>query len=61
MIARYQNYFLIIPVFFSVLAVVAILMFGLKPGIDLTGGSLLQVSYPNGRLSADDVHASKAY
>lgn len=35
----------ILPIFFSVLSVVAILMWGLKPGIDLAGGSMLQVSY----------------
>ncbi len=60
MLPHSQKYFLIVPAFFSVLAVIAILMFGLKPGIDLAGGSLLQVSYPNGRPFVEEVHAALA-
>jgi len=46
---KYQNYFVVLPVVSVVLAVAALLVFGLKPGIDLLGGSLLQVRYPDGR------------
>lgn len=46
---KYQNYFFIIPIVSSLLAVSAILIWGLQPGIDLKGGSLLQVKYPDGR------------
>jgi preprotein translocase subunit SecF len=58
MIARHQKYFLSIPIVFSAFALIAIGMFGLKPGIDLTGGSLLEISYPNGRPAAEDVRAA---
>jgi len=46
---KYQNYFFIIPAVTSALALAAILVWGLQPGIDLKGGSLLQVKYPDGR------------
>ncbi len=46
---RFQNYFFVIPAVFSILAIVALFVWGLKPGIDLAGGSLLEVEYPNGR------------
>jgi preprotein translocase subunit SecF len=41
--------FFIIPAILSLLAIFAIGLWGLKPGIDLAGGSLLQISYPTGR------------
>ena len=40
-----QSILFILPAFFSILAIIAIFMWGLKPGIDLAGGSMLQVSY----------------
>lgn len=43
------TYFFIIPAALSVLSILAIVLWGLKPGIDLSGGSLLQVTYPAGR------------
>lgn len=46
---KYQNYFFIIPLVSSILALSAIFIWGLQPGIDLKGGSLLQVKYPDGR------------
>ena len=46
---KFQNYFFAIPAFFSVVALIAIALWGLHPGIDLKGGSLLQVAYPDGR------------
>lgn len=50
-------YFFILPVVVSILALLAILLWGLKPGIDLAGGSYLQVTYPNGRPPAEQIHA----
>ncbi len=47
-IAKNLKYFFILPALLSVLAVVCIVMWGLKPGIDLAGGSILQVSYTAG-------------
>ncbi len=46
---RYQSHFFVLPGIFAVLAIIAILMWGLKPGIDLKGGALLEIEYPNGR------------
>ncbi len=46
---KYQNYFFFIPGIAILLALTAIAIFGLQPGIDLKGGSLLQVTYPDGR------------
>jgi preprotein translocase subunit SecF len=46
---KFQNYFIGIPVFFAVISVIALIVWGLQIGIDLRGGSLLQVSYPDGR------------
>jgi preprotein translocase subunit SecF len=43
---------LIVPAVISLCALFALALWGLKPGIDLTGGSLLQVSYPGGRPAA---------
>ena len=41
----YKRYFLAVPIILSVLSLAALLVWGLKPGIDLVGGSFLQVSY----------------
>lgn len=40
-----QSILFILPAFFSILAIGALASWGLKPGIDLAGGSMLQVSY----------------
>ncbi|HUY62688.1 MAG TPA: protein translocase subunit SecF [Candidatus Paceibacterota bacterium] len=41
-------------------AIGAILVFGLPLGIDFTGGSLLQVEYPNGRPPLSDIQQAVA-
>ncbi len=46
---RFKYQFFILPVVSSILAIVAIGVWGLNPGIDLKGGSLLEVAYPDGR------------
>ncbi len=46
---RYKYHFFILPVVASIVAIVAIVVWGLKPGTDLKGGSLLEVAYPDGR------------
>ena len=56
-VSKNLKYFFILPAVLSVLALFAIVTWGLKPGIDLAGGSLLQVSYPNGRPPASQVRA----
>lgn len=42
---KHEKRLLLLPGIISLLAVLALVVWGLKPGIDLTGGSLLQVSY----------------
>jgi len=54
-ISKNLKYFFILPAILSVLSVFALVSFGLKPGIDLVGGSLLQVSYPEGRPPVSQV------
>lgn len=44
-IAKHLNKFFILPALLSIVAVAALAMWGLRPGIDLSGGSLLQVTY----------------
>ena len=51
------HYFFLLPAVLSLLAVFALATWGLKPGIDLAGASLLQVTYPNGRPPSEQVHA----
>jgi preprotein translocase subunit SecF len=46
---KFKYHFFILPAIASVLAIAALLMWGLRPGIDLRGGSLLEVAYPDGR------------
>lgn len=57
-ITKYEKYFFILPGLLSLVAIVAIAMWGLKPGIDLVGGSLLEVSYPEGRPTAEQIHTA---
>jgi preprotein translocase subunit SecF len=55
---RYQQWFFVLPGVAAVLAVLALMLWGLNLGIDLTGGSLLQVSYPDGRPTLEAMHAA---
>lgn len=48
-IITYQKYFFVLPLAFMVLSIAAIALFGLKVGIDLSGGSLVEVVYPQVR------------
>ena len=54
-IIRYQKYFFILPAALALLSVLAIGVWGLKVGIDLAGGSLLEVSYLEVRPAAGEV------
>lgn len=57
-IVTYRKYLFILPALAVALALGALFVWGLKPGIDLAGGSLLQVAYPDGRPSQEDVRAA---
>ncbi len=46
---RLQKYLFVLPALAMVLSIASLMVWGLKPGIDLAGGSLLEVEYPNGR------------
>jgi len=49
MITKNFKYFLLLPAIITALSLAALFMWGLKPGIDLAGGSLLQVTYTDAR------------
>src|SRR3989344_4023890 len=55
-IAKNLKYFFILPLVLTIISIAALFVWGLKPGIDLAGGSLLQVTYPDGRPTAEAVH-----
>lgn len=57
-IVKYQKYLLLVPAVISAIALLAIGVWGLKAGIDLTGGALLQVSYGNGRPTVMEVQTA---
>jgi len=54
-ITKNLKFYLLIPAVLTVLSLGALFAWGLKPGIDLAGGSLLQVEYPAGRPHVDMV------
>ncbi len=56
-ISKNLKYFFLLPAFLSLLSIFALATWGLKPGIDLAGGSLLQVSYLEGRPPVEQVRA----
>lgn len=53
---KHTRTFLMIPAVISLLAIFALGLWGLHAGIDLAGGSLLQVTYPEGRPEVTEVH-----
>ena len=55
-----ERYFLIVPGILTLVSLAALLMFGLKPGIDLSGGSLLEVSYTGKMPTAEQVREAIA-
>jgi preprotein translocase subunit SecF len=57
-VAKNLKYFFILPAVLSLAAVAALAVWGLKPGIDLAGGSLLQVTYAQERPTPEAVHAA---
>ncbi len=59
-ITKNLAYFFILPAVVSVIAIAALALWGLKPGIDLAGGSLLEVAYPAGRPSIEMVRTATA-
>lgn len=56
-ISKNLKYFFVLPAFLALLAVGFLFTWGLNPGVDLAGGSILQVSYPSGRPPVEQVRA----
>jgi len=56
-IAKNLKYFFILPGVLSLAAVIALGVWGLRPGIDLSGGSLVQVTYTSARPPVEQVQA----
>jgi preprotein translocase subunit SecF len=59
-ISKNLKYFFILPVLLSLASGAALFVWGLKPGIDLAGGSLLQVSYTGSVPSVEQVRSAVA-
>jgi len=59
-ISKNLNYFFILPAILSVVALAALVMWGLKPGIDLSGGSILQVSFAQNVPTAAQIQSAAA-
>lgn len=56
-ISKNLKYFFILPGALSLAAIIALAAWGLRPGIDLSGGSLLQVTYTQERPPASQMQA----
>lgn len=52
---KHQNYFFVLPIVLITLSLAALVTFGLKPNIELSGGSLLQVHYIESRPDIETV------
>ncbi len=52
-----RNYFFLISLFFVVVSVVSLVMYGLKPGIDFTGGSAIELGFTHTRPSLEDMQS----
>lgn len=57
-ITKNFKYFIILPIVLTILSLTALFAWGLKPGIDLSGGSQLQVAYPQERPAPEAVRAA---
>lgn len=55
---RYQKQFFILPLALVVISIAAILKWGFVPGIDLVGGSLLEVHYPDTRPDVAEIRGA---
>lgn len=53
-----KKIFYILSIALTVVAVVSTFAFGLKPGIDFTGGSILEVSFPNEKPTQSEIESA---
>lgn len=56
----YRRLYFILPAILVALAIAAIATFGLKAGVDLKGGALVEVSYSDGRPAIEEVEQAAA-
>ncbi len=59
-VGKNLKYFFILPGLLSLAAVIALGMWGLKPGIDLSGGSLVQITYSGTLPPVDQIQSIAA-
>lgn len=57
-IISHKNIFFALTVLLTVVSLGAVAVFGLKFGTDFTGGTLVQITYPQGRPDATALHAA---
>lgn len=55
---RHQYHFFWVPAGLLLASIISIMVWGLTLGIDLKGGSLLEVSYPDGRPASDAIRVA---
>ncbi|HEX8993934.1 MAG TPA: protein translocase subunit SecF [Candidatus Paceibacterota bacterium] len=53
--AKHYKKFLVLPVVLSIVSIIALGVWGLRPGIDLAGGSLLQVTFTDAQPTVSQV------
>lgn len=56
-VIKYKKFFLGLSLFFIALGLVSVMMFGLKLGIDFTGGSALELSFSSARPTPEVVES----
>lgn len=59
-VSKNLKYFFILPALLTIASIAALAVWGLKPGIDLSGGSLVQVTYTAERPPVEQVRALTA-
>jgi len=59
-IVQHRKFFYIFSGVIIAASVAALAIWGLKPGIDFTGGSLLEITYPDGRPEKTELEKALA-
>lgn len=54
---KYQNHFLLVPLVLTLASFAALTIWGLKPSVDIAGGSLLRVEYSEGRPAITELQS----
>jgi preprotein translocase subunit SecF len=55
MFTKYRKFYFIFSVAIAITCIVFLFVYGLKPGIDLTGGSIMEISYKDARPSNQEI------